>query len=74
MRARAYKNDLGYDCMVFNKIFVLGAGAVGSTYGALLSKREDVTLIGRKEHVETINSHGLFLHGEFEGKYNLPLF
>ena len=57
--------------MIFKKIFVLGSGAVGSTYGALLSKREDVTLIGRKAHVDAINSNGLFLYGEFEGKYNV---
>ncbi len=57
--------------MIFEKIFVLGSGAVGSTYGALLSKREDVTLIGRKAHVDAINSNGLFLYGEFEGKYNV---
>lgn len=57
--------------MAFNKIFVLGSGAVGSTYGALLSEKEDVTLIGRKAHVDAINSNGLFLYGEFEGKYDV---
>jgi 2-dehydropantoate 2-reductase len=57
--------------MLFNRIFVLGSGAVGSTYGALLSKREDVTLIGRKAHVDAINSNGLFLYGEFEGRYEV---
>lgn len=57
--------------MIFNKIFVLGSGAVGSTFGALLSKREDVTLIGRKAHVDAINSNGLFLYGESEGKYDV---
>ena len=57
--------------MIFNRIFVLGSGAVGSTYGALLSKKEDVTLIGRKAHVDAINSNGLFLYGEFEGKYDV---
>jgi 2-dehydropantoate 2-reductase len=57
--------------MGFNRIFILGSGAVGSTYGALLSKKEDVTLIGRKAHVDVINSSGLFLYGEFEGKYDV---
>lgn len=57
--------------MSFARIFVLGAGAVGSTYGALLSKKEDVTLIGRKAHVDAINRNGLFLYGEFEGRYNV---
>ncbi len=56
---------------MFNKIFVLGSGAVGSTYGALLSKRENVTLIGRKAHVDAINANGLFLYGEFEGRYDV---
>jgi len=55
------QTNLGYDYMIFNRIFVLGSGAVGSTYGALLSKKEDVTLIGRKAHVDAINSNGLFL-------------
>ncbi|MCX6822110.1 MAG: ketopantoate reductase family protein [Candidatus Aenigmarchaeota archaeon] len=57
--------------MIFNKIFILGAGSVGSIYGALLSKQEDVNLIGRKEHVNAINSKGLLLYGNFEGKYNV---
>jgi 2-dehydropantoate 2-reductase len=48
---------------------VLGAGAVGSIYGALLSKKTDVTLIGNKAHVDAVNSNGLFLYGNFEGRY-----
>lgn len=44
---------------------------MGSIYGALLSEKEDVTLIGRKEHVDAINSKGLFLCGDFEGKYTV---
>ncbi|MGA8848755.1 MAG: 2-dehydropantoate 2-reductase [Dehalococcoidia bacterium] len=47
------------------KIAVIGAGAVGSVIGGLLSKAgEDVTLIGRKAHVEAINQNGLILDGE----------
>ncbi|MGD8565919.1 MAG: ketopantoate reductase family protein [Candidatus Bathyarchaeota archaeon] len=49
--------------MSFNKIFVLGAGAIGSTYGALLSRKHDVTLIGSRKHVETIRAKGLSLSG-----------
>ncbi len=41
------------------KIIILGAGSIGSIIGALLSKNSDVLLIGRKEHVEKINSCGL---------------
>ncbi len=44
------------------KIAVIGAGAVGSVIGGLLSKDgEDVTLIGRKPHVDAINQNGLIL-------------
>jgi 2-dehydropantoate 2-reductase len=47
------------------KIAVIGAGAIGSVIGGLLSKAgEDVTLIGRKPHVDTINQNGLILDGE----------
>ncbi len=47
------------------KIAVIGAGAIGSVIGGLLSKAgEDVTLIGRKLHVAAINQNGLILDGE----------
>jgi 2-dehydropantoate 2-reductase len=47
------------------KIVVIGAGAIGSVIGGLLSKAgEDVTLIGRKPHVDAINQNGLILDGE----------
>jgi 2-dehydropantoate 2-reductase len=46
------------------KIAVIGAGAIGSVIGGLLSKAgEDVTLIGRKSHVDAINQNGLILEG-----------
>jgi 2-dehydropantoate 2-reductase len=44
------------------KIAVVGAGAIGSVIGGLLSKAgEDVTLVGRKAHVDAINRNGLIL-------------
>ena len=47
------------------KIAVIGAGAIGSVVGGLLSKAgEDVTLIGRKAHVDAIRQRGLLLDGE----------
>ncbi len=47
------------------KIAVIGAGAIGSVIGGLLSKAgEDVALIGRKSHVDAINQNGLVLEGE----------
>jgi 2-dehydropantoate 2-reductase len=46
------------------KIAVVGAGAIGSVIGGLLSKAgEDVTLIGRKAHIDAINQSGLILEG-----------
>lgn len=44
------------------KIAVIGAGAIGSVMGGLLSKAgEHVILIGRKPHVDAINQNGLIL-------------
>src|SRR2546423_5258136 len=45
------------------EIIVLGAGAIGSLYGAKLAAGNDVILIGRAAHVAAINSHGLRLEG-----------
>lgn len=45
------------------QIFVLGAGAIGSLYGAKLSAKNNVTLIGRPEHVRAINQTGLRVEG-----------
>jgi 2-dehydropantoate 2-reductase len=47
------------------KIAIIGAGAIGSVIGGLLSKAgEDVTLIGRKPHIDAINKNGLILDAE----------
>jgi 2-dehydropantoate 2-reductase len=48
----------------FNRIFILGAGAIGSIYGALLSEKTDVSLVGNKAHVEAINAEGLKIAGD----------
>lgn len=45
------------------QIIVLGAGAIGSLYGAKLTAHHDVILIGRPEHAAAINSHGLRIEG-----------
>jgi len=55
--------------MSFQKILVLGAGAIGSSYGALLSRKNNVTLIGRKDHVEAIKTKGLKVGGDIEGRF-----
>jgi 2-dehydropantoate 2-reductase len=47
----------------FQSIVVVGAGAVGSYYGAVLARAgHRVTLIGRAPHVAAIEQHGLQLH------------
>jgi 2-dehydropantoate 2-reductase len=45
------------------QIVVLGAGAIGSLYGAKLAKTCDVTLVGRPNHVAAIEQHGLRIEG-----------
>ncbi len=52
-------------------IIVLGAGAIGSFYGSILSKNNDVTLVGRKEHVDVINSKGLQVTGLVEENFKV---
>jgi len=41
------------------KIIVLGAGAIGSLYGAKLAPANDVTLVARAKHAAAINANGL---------------
>ena len=53
------------------KIIILGAGAIGSVYGAKLSKFNDVTLVARQEHVDEINKNGLKITGLENGVYKL---
>ena len=44
------------------KVAVMGAGAVGCYFGAMLARAgHAVTLIGRPQHVEAVNRKGLFL-------------
>lgn len=50
--------------MGFEKIFILGAGTIGSVYGAFLSEKSDVTLVGNRTHVDAVNSKGLTIIGE----------
>jgi len=46
------------------KIMVLGAGAIGSLFGGLLSDfGYDVTLVGRASHVKAIKENGLIVSG-----------
>ena len=56
------------------RIIVLGAGAIGSTYGARLSTEHDVTLIGGAAHVAAIQRDGLVMQGQTAGTLRLPAF
>ena len=42
-------------------IVIMGAGAIGSLFGALLAKKNTVILIGRKKHINAINKNGLII-------------
>lgn len=44
-------------------IVVVGAGAIGSLFGAFLSKKNTVVLLGRTPHVTEIQHHGLKIKG-----------
>jgi 2-dehydropantoate 2-reductase len=45
------------------EIIVLGAGAIGSLYGAKLAGKNNVTLVARAQHANTINAEGLRIEG-----------
>ncbi len=45
-------------------IVILGAGAIGSLFGALISKDNEVMLVGRKPHIDAINAKGLKITGK----------
>jgi len=52
-------------------IVVLGAGAIGSVYGAKLSTEHDVVLAARPAHADEINTHGLRLTGAEDRIYRV---
>jgi 2-dehydropantoate 2-reductase len=56
------------------RIIILGAGAIGSVYGAKLSTFHDVTLIGGQAHVDAIQRDGLVMQGNTTGTFPLPAF
>ncbi|HEX7882052.1 MAG TPA: 2-dehydropantoate 2-reductase [Afipia sp.] len=48
------------------RVAVMGAGAIGCYFGAMLARaKHDVVLIGRPQHVEAVNQHGLMLESRF---------
>lgn len=53
-------------------IIILGAGAIGSVYGAKLSRQHDVTLVGGAAHVAAIGRDGLQMQGLLSETLHLP--
>jgi 2-dehydropantoate 2-reductase len=45
-------------------IIIVGAGAIGSLFGALLAKKNTVVLVGRAPHITTIQRNGLNITGK----------
>lgn len=45
------------------QIIVLGAGAIGSLYGAKLAAANDVLLVARPDHAAAVNARGLRIEG-----------
>ena len=54
------------------QIVILGAGAIGSIYGARLSKQHHVTLVGGAAHVEAIQRDGLVMQGLLSETLRVP--
>jgi len=56
--------------MKFDNIIVLGAGIIGSCYGALLSATNKVVMIDNKEIVDKINKRGISIITNDRKKFN----
>lgn len=48
------------------RVVVFGAGALGSVVGGLLTRRHEVTLVGRSAHVQAVEESGLVISGMVE--------
>ncbi|MAH33471.1 hypothetical protein CL615_03685 [archaeon] len=53
------------------KIIILGAGGIGSLVGALLSKDNDVLLVGNKAHTDEIKKNGLQITGCIDKSFKI---
>ena len=53
-------------------IVLLGAGAIGSLFGALLSKQNNIVLIGRSIHINAIKKENLKIEGYTKYNKKLP--
>lgn len=59
---------MGENCRIKNgdrlRIVIMGAGAIGSLFGGFLAKvGNEVSFIGRKPHMDSINQKGLLIEG-----------
>ena len=55
------------------RIVIVGAGAIGSLFGAHLQRAgNEVTLVGRSDHVAAILRDGLKIEGRTEGTFRIP--
>jgi 2-dehydropantoate 2-reductase len=54
----------------FSSIIILGAGAIGSYYGAILSQSCNVLLVGRRKHTEAIRKKGLIVTGSINQTFH----
>ena len=53
-------------------IVIVGAGAIGSLFGALLAKKNTVVLVGRTPHINAIRCNGLNITGKTHLRVKLP--
>jgi 2-dehydropantoate 2-reductase len=53
-------------------IVIVGAGAIGSLYGALLAKKNPVVLVGRAPHITTIQHSSLTIGGKTRLHVKIP--
>lgn len=56
------------------KILVIGAGALGSLVAGILSRENDVTIIGRSEQVWVLKRKGLRIEGLTKGEFRIKAF
>jgi 2-dehydropantoate 2-reductase len=52
-------------------IIIFGAGAIGSYFGSMLSKNNNVLLIGRKPHIKAIKKNGLKIEDKTNQKIKI---
>jgi 2-dehydropantoate 2-reductase len=52
-------------------IVIMGAGAIGSLFGALLNKNNNVILIGKKQHISAIKKSELVIEGKTKLKVKI---